>query len=67
MKTKLEEQQLKRFEISCNNLTSYLRLEIQAMPDKGDKCEDSQKICLLNALSEFEHCVVGTEKEDFIN
>ena len=36
------------------------------MPDKGLKCCDSQKICLVCALNEFEHCVNGVEQEDFI-
>ncbi|MEA2104851.1 MAG: hypothetical protein U9P79_09470 [Candidatus Cloacimonadota bacterium] len=36
------------------------------MPDKGLKCCDSQKICLLNSLREFEFAINGTKREDFI-
>ena len=36
------------------------------MPDKGLKCYESHKICLLNSLREFEFAVNGTEQEDFI-
>ena len=35
------------------------------MPDKGDKCEDSQKLCLLDALSSFEKNINGTRDIDF--
>jgi len=34
------------------------------MPDKGLKCEDSQKICLLNAINNIEYYVNGINKED---
>ncbi|MDB4590943.1 DUF4116 domain-containing protein [Flavobacteriaceae bacterium] len=39
---------------------------INTLPDKGDTCEESQKICLLNTLQQFEHNVNGIEKEDLI-
>lgn len=34
------------------------------MPDKGLKCEDSQKVCLMIALREVEALVTGTTVED---
>lgn len=40
-------------------------LILSEMPDKGDTCEFSQKICLINALSEFEHVLNGVEDSDF--
>lgn len=38
---------------------------IKQMPYKGDKCWQSQKMCLSNALSAFEHNINGTTPEDF--
>lgn len=37
---------------------------INLLPDKGDKCENSQKICLHNALGEFMKNVNGLEQSD---
>ena len=36
----------------------------EVMPDNGLKCEQSQKVCLLNALNSFEHAINGIEDED---
>ena len=36
------------------------------VPQKGDKSEDCQKLCIQNALSELEATVTGLEKEDLI-
>ncbi len=38
---------------------------INEMPYRGDKCKDSQKLCLQLALNELEHNVTGLEDEDF--
>jgi hypothetical protein len=38
---------------------------IERMPYKGDKCECSQKMCLLITLLQFENNVNGTRPEDF--
>ena len=35
------------------------------LPDKGAKCVDSQKICLLLTLNSFEANIIGLEAEDF--
>ena len=39
---------------------------IELMPHKGDKCSDSQKLCLTQAINEFEHSINGitTEQEE---
>jgi len=37
----------------------------KSMPYKGDTAETSQKLCLLDHLSNFEHCINGTTPEDF--
>ena len=38
---------------------------VLAMPDKGDKCCDSQKICLIGAINNLEAIVNGVTDEDF--
>ncbi|ADC73127.1 hypothetical protein TK90_2640 (plasmid) [Thioalkalivibrio sp. K90mix] len=38
---------------------------VAPMPHHGDKCEDSQKQCLLQALSQLEQTVNGLEPKDF--
>jgi hypothetical protein len=48
------------------NLIEVMESLIKEMPDKGDKEEDSQKICLLNKLHDFEMTVNGTQPDDFI-
>ena len=35
------------------------------MPEKGDECEDSQRICLLNALDELSSLINGISEKDF--
>ena len=39
---------------------------IDTLPDKGDKCSDSQKLCLVQALHELDYVVNGLQEEDFI-
>jgi hypothetical protein len=53
------------FKKRAETLISKLETLISKMPDKGLKSEDSQKLCLLQALNEFSYCVNGTEQEDF--
>ncbi len=36
------------------------------MPDKGLKCEDSQRLCLLNIMMEFGRGINGTTEDDFV-
>jgi len=38
---------------------------INEMPYKGDKCEDSQKVCLQNILNDLGKNLIGLEDEDF--
>jgi len=40
---------------------------IHQMPHKGDKCSDSQRICLQQAINEFSYTVNGIEKSDLKN
>jgi hypothetical protein len=41
-----------------------LRKLFEKLPSKGQKEEDCQRLCLLNALSDVEHCVNGTTQDD---
>lgn len=36
----------------------------EKMPESGLKRVDSQRVCLLDALAELQHCVNGTAEED---
>ena len=54
------------FEKRATNLTERLHWLLDEMPDKGLTSETSQKMCLLNTLREFEHCINGTVPADFI-
>lgn len=38
---------------------------IKTLPDKGNKCEDSQKICLTLALKNMESVINGTTDDDW--
>lgn len=37
---------------------------VKAMPDKGNSCDDSQKVCLLNAINELDSLISGIEDSD---
>ena len=39
---------------------------IQSMPDKGLKCIDSQKLCLLISLHKLQMNIIGIEEEDLL-
>jgi hypothetical protein len=56
---------VKIFKLTAEKLIFQLEGLINEMPDKGLKEEESQKICLLNALRNFYYTVNGTEAEDF--
>jgi hypothetical protein len=49
-----------------HSLLEPIEAKINTLPYKGDKCSDSQKICLIQALYELEHNINGLEKEDLI-
>lgn len=40
---------------------------LEEMPDKGNKCSDSQRVCLQNAINSFEHNINGITEEDLID
>ncbi|WP_285905120.1 hypothetical protein [Pseudodesulfovibrio pelocollis] len=47
------------------SIDGMLALVNGLMPDKGDKCEDSQKVCILNALHNLGAAVNGLCAKDF--
>ncbi len=52
------------FKNKLDNLISEAENVIEEMPQKGDKSTDCQKINLIQALNQFQHCVNGTTQED---
>lgn len=43
-----------------------LRKLFERLPEAGLKAEDSQRVCLLNALADLQSCVNGTTKADLV-
>jgi len=56
-----------KFKAKARKLTGRLDDLIECLPNKGNKCSDSQKICLKQALKEFEATINGTMPEDLIS
>lgn len=57
---------IKAFKEQANIHLERLEILINSMPNKGLKCEDSQKICLLDKLNRLDYTFNGIEEEDFI-
>ena len=53
-----------RLKKKLTTLVYKLEALIDEMPDKGDKCSVSQKMCLYQSLSEFESNINGITDED---
>lgn len=53
------------FKTRIEALISQIEDIIEEMPQKGDKCEDCQKIYLTQTLNEFSYTVNGVEESDF--
>ena len=45
-------------------LLRQIEVAVDLMPYKGDKCEDSQKVCLQQAINELEANINGITDED---
>jgi len=56
---------LSTFKMEMDYLCSQIEDLINEMPYKGNKEEDSQKVCLQNALNKLQQAVNGCEEEDF--
>lgn len=54
-----------KFKLKADKHIEKLNDMIEKMPFKGNKEEDSQQVCLMNALRNFEITVNGLEPEDF--
>ena len=49
----------------ANEMLDTLRDMIEeTLPFKGDTCQESQKVCLLEAINKVEKCLNGLEEED---
>jgi hypothetical protein len=59
-------RQLADFQRRCRIRTEQLEDIINKLPNKGSKSEDSQKLCLINALHQLEYNINGLEITDFI-
>lgn len=46
------------------SLTRMLEGIVEEMPDKGLKCENSQKVCFINILNKLDQYISGTTQED---
>jgi len=58
-------QKTEIFKTKVNKLIAQLEKLIAEMPQKGDKPQDCQKMCLLSELGGFERAVNGVEEIDF--
>lgn len=59
-------RQYRSFIVLSRRAVADIYDSIAIMPHKGDKCCDSQKVCLINALIELDRCISGTIIKDFI-
>lgn len=48
-------------------LEQILELTETYLPYKGDTCEFSQKVCIVNAIAEVNYCINSLEDKDFID
>lgn len=48
-------------------LEEILKLTDRYLPNKGDTCEFSQKICIRQAIAKVHYCINGLEDTDFID
>lgn len=57
---------IKAFQEEAQVLVNRLYTLIESMPTQGLKCEDSQKVCLLQELLKLEYTINAIKEEDFI-
>jgi len=55
----------KLFETAINTYIGKIDRLINRLSYRGDRCSDSQKLCLQQALNELEYNVTGLVDEDF--
>jgi len=56
--------ELQEFKEKAEQLTDEFQQLIDELPQKGDKIEDCQKVCLQQHLNELASAVTGTEDSD---
>ena len=57
---------LTEFTLRADSLITKIDALIDTLPDKGLKCEYSQKVCLKQAARHLENNFNGLEENDFI-
>lgn len=55
---------MEEYKNQMENLLDEMKSLTDQLPHKGDKCEDSQKMCLLQAIFEVSVCLNGLEPSD---
>jgi len=55
---------VRKFKERLESLVSEIENVIDEMPFKGNSCQESQKICLIQALNKFSFAINGIEKDD---
>lgn len=53
-----------KFKDQLYKLLRQIEVAVELMPYKGDKCENSQKVCLQQAINELEHNINGVSDKD---
>lgn len=58
-------ENLKDFQEKAENLLSSLEYLVnETMIDDGNSEEDSQRLCIMNAIGKVQQCINGTEQSD---
>ncbi len=70
---KISKKQYKEYQSQCEKYKKEMEELLERMEDltnrlpyKGDKCEDSQKICLISAIHEVYASLSGLDVIDFV-
>ena len=63
--SKATQKKAETFQRRATSLIAQIEALIEKMPDKGNSSSESQKVCLSQALNQFEHTVNGVEASDF--
>jgi|SanBayMetagenome_1026888.scaffolds.fasta_scaffold00620_8 hypothetical protein len=57
--------EIEEYKNQMEKLLDEMKSLTDQLPYKGDKCKDSQKMCLLQAIFEVSVCLNGLEPSDF--
>jgi hypothetical protein len=58
-------RQMEKYKKQMVTLVDKMLTMTSTLPYKGDICEDSQKVCLIVAINEVDHCLNGLKLSDF--